>query len=59
MRFRLRTLLMVLALGPVGIAGTWFAWLLLLEHKLVFAFLMVAGYLALAIALPLCWPRRP
>jgi hypothetical protein len=26
MRFRLRTLLIVLALGPMVLAGAWFAW---------------------------------
>ena len=26
MRFRLRTLLIVLAIGPIVLAGAWFAW---------------------------------
>jgi hypothetical protein len=58
-RYKLRTLLIVLALGPPMLAGAWLLWLFLSEQKLVFAFLMLAAYFVAAIALPLCWPRRP
>ena len=33
MQFRLRTLLIVLAVGPVVLAGTWFGWQRHLEYK--------------------------
>jgi hypothetical protein len=33
MRFRLRTLLIVLALGPVALSRAWFGWQRYLEYK--------------------------
>jgi hypothetical protein len=33
MRYRLRTLLIVLALGPAVLAGAWFGWQRYLEYK--------------------------
>jgi hypothetical protein len=33
MRYRLRTLLIVLTIGPALLAGTWFGWQRYLEHK--------------------------
>ena len=59
LRYRLRTLLIVLALGPPILAGGWFLWLFLSEHKLVFAFLTLAAYFVSAIGVPLWWRRRP
>ncbi|MCI0361540.1 MAG: hypothetical protein L0211_23905 [Planctomycetaceae bacterium] len=33
MRYRLRTLLIVLAVGPMMLAGAWFGWQRYLEYK--------------------------
>jgi hypothetical protein len=51
MRYRLRTLLIVLALGPPVLAGVWFAWTWISEDAALATPLLLGfgGYLSIAI----------
>jgi hypothetical protein len=57
MRYRLRTLLIVLALGPPALAGLWFAWTnTLLTAPLI---LGVGLYLAIVVLAIVLYLRTP